>query len=96
MLIVRGNWLGLGMFVVGGIVAGIGGFLLKLGDTKTMIAVGVVILLLDLGFRLSAIGQANWLFAKKTGGFFFFVPVWILGAFVIVLNVLIGLGYVKR
>ncbi len=96
MISVRGNWLGLGMFAIGGIVAGIGGFFLKLGDVKTMVAVGAVLVILDLAFRLTAIKKPNWLFGKQTGGFFFFVPVWLLGVFVIALNVLIGLGYIKK
>ncbi len=96
MISVRGNWLGLGMFAVGGIVAGIGGFFLKLGDVITMVTVGAVLVILDLAFRLTAIGKPNWIFGKQTGGFVLFVPVWVLGIFVIALNVLIGLGYIKK
>jgi hypothetical protein len=51
MIWIRGNWLGLGMFIASGIVALIGGFFLKLGDVITMISVGITLSVMDLIFR---------------------------------------------
>lgn len=93
----RGNWLGLGMFVVvGGLVAFLDGFVLKPGDTIMIIAVGAAPAVADVAFRVVNRANPKGLFGKETGGnFFFFVPVWILGLLVVLLNSLIGAG-VKR
>ncbi|MBK7705102.1 MAG: hypothetical protein IPN69_09630 [Acidobacteria bacterium] len=94
---VRGNWLGLAMFVVvGGAVALVGGFVFKLSDVKTMIAVGAALVLVDFGFRFACRAQGKWVFGRDAGGYFVFLPVWILGAIVILLNSLIGAGVIKK
>ena len=92
MLHIRGNALGVVMFIIGGVIAGIGGFIFKLTDAPIMIMVGVALFLMDMVIRLRVRHQAGWLMSKQLGGYFFFVPVWILGIFVIVLNILNGLG----
>ena len=92
MLHVRGNALGLIMFVIGGVIAGVGGFIFKLGDAPIMIMVGVALFLMDMIIRLRVRNQAGWLMSKSLGGYFFFVPVWILGILVIILNILNGSG----
>lgn len=89
---IRGNALGVAMFVAGGVIAGIGGFVFKLGDAPTMIMVGIALILMDLIIRLRVRSQPGWLMSKQLGGYFFFVPVWILGIFVVVINVLNGSG----
>ena len=89
---IRGNPLGVAMFVAGGVIAGIGGFVFKLGDAPTMIMVGIALILMDLIIRLRVRSQPGWLMSKQLGGYFFFVPVWILGIFVVVINVLNGSG----
>ena len=93
---VRGNGLGLVMFVIGGIVAAIGGFVLKARDFQVMIAVGAVLVVIDAVVRIANRSRPKWIFAKDAGGYFFFVPVWVLGLFAIVLNLLIGFGVIKR
>jgi hypothetical protein len=95
MIWIRGNWLGLGMFVASGIIALIGGFFLKLSDVITMISVGIFLTVLDLAFRLIINKQENKLFGKETGGFFFFVPVWILGIIVVIINIVNASGVMK-
>jgi hypothetical protein len=92
MLHVRGNALGVIMFIIGGVIAGVGGFIFKLGDAPIMIMVGVALFLMDMIIRLRVRNQAGWLMSKSLGGYFFFVPVWILGILVIILNILNGSG----
>lgn len=95
-MMIRGNWLGFAMFAAGGIVAAIGGLVLRAGDTKTMIGVGAALFVLDATFRLWHREGPNWVFSKTGGGYFFFVPVWLLGLLVIILNALIGAGVLKK
>lgn len=95
MIWIRGNWLGLGMFVVSGIVALLGGLFLKLSDAITMISVGISLIIMDLAFRLLINKKENRFFGKETGGFFFFVPVWILGMIVVIINIVNASGVMK-
>jgi len=88
----RGNVLGVIMFVIGGVIAGIGGLVFKLGDAPIMIMVGVALFLMDMVIRLRVRTQPGWLMSKQMGGYFFFIPVWLLGLFVIAINIINGLG----
>lgn len=88
MLHIRGNALGIAMFVIGGVIAGIGGFIFKLGDAPTMIMVGTALLLMDMIVRIRVRNQPGWVMSKQAGGYFFFVPVWLLGILVIIINIL--------
>ena len=92
MLQSRGNVLGVIMFVIGGVIAGIGGLVFKLSDAPIMIMVGVALFLMDMIIRLRVRTQPGWLMSKQLGGYFFFIPVWLLGVFVIILNIINGLG----
>ncbi|HAX70916.1 MAG TPA: hypothetical protein DCY14_14985 [Anaerolineae bacterium] len=92
MLQSRGNVLGVIMFVIGGVIAGIGGLVFKLGDAPIMIMVGVALFLMDMVIRLRVRTQPGWLMSKQMGGYFFFIPVWLLGLFVIAINIINGLG----
>ena len=92
MIHTRGNALGVIMFIVGGVIAGVGGFVFKLGDATVMIMVGVALFLMDMIIRLRVRNQKGWLMSKALGGYFFFVPVWILGILVVILNILNGTG----
>lgn len=92
MLQSRGNVLGVIMFVIGGVIAGIGGLVFKLGDAPIMIMVGVALFLMDMVIRLRVRTQPGWLMSKQLGGYFFFIPVWLLGLLVIALNIINGLG----
>lgn len=96
MIWIRGNWLGLIMFAASGIVALIGGFFLKLGDAKTMTAVGAALVIMDLAFRIFASREGNRFFGKNTGGYFFFIPVWLLGLLVFGGNLLRVVGVIKE
>ncbi|HRK88519.1 MAG TPA: hypothetical protein PK152_05250, partial [Anaerolineales bacterium] len=80
------------MFVIGGVIAGIGGLVFKLGDAPIMIMVGVALFLMDMVIRLRVRTQPGWLMSKQMGGYFFFIPVWLLGLFVIAINIINGLG----
>jgi hypothetical protein len=88
----RGNVLGVIMFIIGGVIAGIGGLVFKLGDAPIMIMVGVALFLMDMVIRLRVRTQPGWLMSKQMGGYFFFIPVWLLGLFVIAINIINGLG----
>lgn len=92
MIHTRGNVLGMIMFIIGGVIAGVGGFVFKLGDATVLIMVGVALFLMDMIIRLRVRNQKGWLMSKSLGGYFFFVPVWILGILVIILNILNGSG----
>lgn len=83
------------MFFASAPVALIGGYFLRLGDAITMIVVGVSLLLSDLAFRLLINKDRPRFWGKTTGGYFLFVPVWVLGLFVIVLNIINLAGGLK-
>lgn len=88
---IKGNVLGFAMFVVATLVAG-AGLLLKLPDAPVMIAVGIALILMDLIIRLLSRSQKGWLMAKEQGGYLFFIPVWIFGIVVIVINIINALS----
>lgn len=96
MIWIRGNWLGLIMFVASGLVALICGYFLKLGDAKTMTAVGAALVVMDLAFRLIMAREGNRFFGKNTGGYFLFIPVWLLGLLVFGGNLLRVFGVIKE
>lgn len=83
------------MFVASGVVALVCGYVLKLGDAKSMAAVGAALVLFDLIFRVFLAGEGNRFFGKNTGGYFFFVPVWVLGLIVLGANLLRVFGVIK-
>lgn len=91
MMRIRGNGLGLLMFVVAGVLAGVGGLILNLEDAPVMIMVGLALFLMDFIIRLFAREQEKWLTASHLGGYLFIAPVWVIGIFVIVLNIINGL-----
>lgn len=84
---INGNLIGFGMFVIGAIVAAIGGFVLKLPNAQVMIAVGITLILVDFLFRFLSRKNKGWLWHKEFGGYAIFLPVWILGIAVIVINI---------
>lgn len=79
------------MFIMGGVVAGFGGLLLKLPDAVVMIGVGLALILADAIFRLRSRPEPGWVTSKELGGYFFFLPVWILGVLVVILNIINGI-----
>lgn len=82
-----GNGMGLIMFVAVSPLALIGGLILKLGDPLTMSCVGFALLVIDLIVRVRSRSSSGWLLARKFGGVLFFLPVWMLGIVVIVINI---------
>ncbi len=85
---IRGNALGLAMIVVTGLMAGVGALLLHLSDAVVMIAVGTALIVMDLIIRLTVRTAAGWLTGPQFGGYFFFVPVWVVGLVIILVNLI--------
>ena len=58
-----------------------------------MCGVGVLLILVDLILRMRGKEKDKWLMGSQTGGYLFFIPVWIFGIVVVVanlVNVVIG------
>ena len=90
-MFIQGNKLGLLMFIICGLVAGAGGFLLKLPNPVTMIGVGSALTLMDIIVRLRSHTLPGWLLSKDLGGYLYFIPAWIGGLVVIGINLISGL-----
>jgi hypothetical protein len=86
ILMIRGNILGLIMFVAVSPIALIGGFLLKLPDPITMSCVGGALVAIDLLVRLRSRSSKGWLIQREFGGTLFFLPVWAFGIVVFGVN----------
>ena len=76
------------MLILTAIVIVIGHFLLKLPDVWVMIGCGIMLIVVDLIFRLMKKNEKSWLMGKNFGGYFFFAPVWIFGIIVIAINII--------
>jgi hypothetical protein len=80
------NLLGLGMFSLAGLIAGLLAALLgKFTSVKSpafLLATGVFMIVLDLWYRMTR-GEGSLLNPRR-GGQFFYMPIWVLGGFVIV------------
>jgi hypothetical protein len=87
LLRIRGNALGFAMIVASALVAGVGGFVLHLADAPVMIGVGISLILMDLFIRLRSRPAPGWLTQSQWGGYLFFVPVWVVGIVMIVVNI---------
>jgi hypothetical protein len=87
-MLINGNLVGFGMVVVSALIIALPGCILKLPDLVTMIGVGVVLVAADLIIRLLNRGREKWLMGQRTGGYLFFIPVWIFGMGVIVANII--------
>lgn len=87
-MFIQGNRLGLAMFVTCGLVA-IASLLLKLPDVVGMIGLGFALMLMDIivRFRTRALSD-RWLMSKEIGGYLYFIPAWIGGIVVIVINII--------
>lgn len=77
------NYLGLGLIVLGGLVAGVGLFF-GLGDAVTMLGVGSAVILADILLRLRWRLNAGWLYKSEFGGTLLFLPMWVIGILAIV------------
>jgi hypothetical protein len=84
---IYGNGLGLLMFVVCALPALVGGLLLRLPDPIVMGFVGVTLIAMDMVVRIRNRKQTGWLMKKELGGYLYFIPVWIFGVVVIIINI---------
>jgi len=87
-LMIQGNLIGFGMFIIAAIVIALGYFVFKLPDAAVMIGGGLALIVIDLIARLIKKNNQGWLMGKNFGGYLFFAPVWIFGIIVIVINVI--------
>lgn len=87
---IRGNVLGIALFVIAGLLAGLLSLVFKLPDAPVMISIGLFLLIVDLLIRAASRGKKGWLFQRELGGYLFFVPIWVLGVIVIIANIVSG------
>jgi len=86
--VIQGNLLGFVMFIFAGVFVAIGAFGLKQPDWLVMITAGIVLTVTDFIFRVLQKQQLGWLMAKNLGGYLYFIPVWIFGLVVVVINII--------
>jgi hypothetical protein len=79
LLHIRGNALGLAMVVLGGVIAGVGSLVLRLGDATVMLMIGLAVIASDLIIRLRSRALPGWLTRSEYGGILFFLPMWVIG-----------------
>ncbi|MCU0481178.1 MAG: hypothetical protein MUE54_08195 [Anaerolineae bacterium] len=84
---IYGNGLGILMFMMCALPALVGGLLMRLPDPIVMGFVGVMLVAMDMVIRIRNRNQTGWLMKKELGGYLYFIPVWVLGVFVIILNI---------
>lgn len=87
-MVMNGNLFGFGMVVLSALLIALPGYLLKLPNAAVMIGVGALLVAADTVIRLMNRGKERWLFNSETGGYLFFVPVWIFGIVVIIANLI--------
>jgi hypothetical protein len=87
-MLIQGNLIGFGMFIIAGIIVVIGHFLLQLPDVFVMIGGGIALIVIDLIARLLKKNEQGWLMGKNFGGYLYFAPVWIFGIIVIAINLI--------
>lgn len=92
MIWIRSNGWGLALFVLGGVIAGVGSFVLKIADAPVLMSVGLALIVGDLIIRARFRSQPGWLWQGHFGGRLFFLPMWVLGLIVLVANLAKGLG----
>lgn len=76
------------MVVLSAIIMAFPWYLLKLPDVVVMSGVGVVLIVADMIVRVLNRSKERWLFSAQTGGYLFFIPVWIFGIAVIIINLI--------
>ena len=84
---VNGNLIGFAMLILSALIFALPGYLLKFPNAPVMIGVGIVLIAADLVMRLTNRSKERWLMGDRTGGYLFFIPVWIFGIAMIVINV---------
>ncbi len=89
MIRFRFNPAGLVMLAATIVVVALGSGVFKLQDQLVMMLVGAMLILSDIGLRLRQRGQPGWLKRPEAGGHLFSVPVWIVGAVLFVINLIV-------
>lgn len=84
---INGNLVGFGMVILSALLVALPGYLLKWPDAVTMSSVGALLILADLTLRLRNQNGEKWLMSQQTGGYLFFIPVWVFGIGVVMLNI---------
>lgn len=79
------NMPGIFMFVLGGVVAGVG-LLLRVPDAYIMLAIGAALVLADLIWRARSFGASGWLTNRAFGGSLSIFPMWVVGLIVLFIN----------
>jgi hypothetical protein len=88
MIWIRSNSWGLAMFVVGGFIAGVGSFILKIDDAPVLMSVGATLIMMDMIIRARFRNQPGWLLHRQCGGYLFYAPMWLIGSVVFAANLL--------
>lgn len=83
------------MVVLSALLVTLPGTLLNLPNAGVVIGVGVLLIAADVVLRLMNRGEVKWLTGDRTGGYLFFIPVWIFGVVMIILN-LINVFIIKK
>lgn len=78
------NNLGLALIVLGGVIAGVGLAVFKLGDAVVMLGIGSAVILADLIIRFRSRAMPGWLYRAEYGGNFFYLPMWGIGIIALV------------
>ena len=93
MIWIRTNSWGLALFVVGGLIAGVGSFILKIADAPVLMSVGAALIVTDVIIRARFRHQPGWLFNRQCGGYLFYIPMWIIGVIVFAANLINALAH---
>lgn len=75
------------MVVLSALLIALPGYLLKWPNAATMCGVGILLIAADIILRMRSKGKEKWLMSHQTGGYLFFIPVWIFGIVVVVANI---------
>lgn len=87
-MLIQGNLVGFGMFIISAVFVAIGSLILKLPNPVVMITAGSVLILIDLILRFLKRNNPGWLMGKGFGGYLYFAPVWVFGVIVIIINII--------
>ncbi len=86
---IRGNGWGIAIVVVGGLLGGMSSYFLKLKDPQALIILGTAWVLMDLIVRLRFRYQPRWLLNRQAGGFLWYIPIWVFGLVILVVNMIL-------
>jgi hypothetical protein len=79
MIPIFGNKPAFAMLVVGGLIAGLGKYVLHLPELAVMLMIGAVTIATDLTLRWRARSEPGWLVHRQYGGQLYIVPMWGIG-----------------